>query len=114
MTIETLIEKLQDIQKSMPGAIVKYGDLLGPDISPRIMCMECKEVPELKYVCIADAKLELEIMFSEYYRRCKKIGIDEKNFYEDLLKDFTLEDVEKYVPERYEHAKKFCEENGLV
>ena len=29
-------------------------------------------------------------------------------------KDFSLKDIKKYVPERYEHAKEFCEKNGLA
>lgn len=114
MTIEVFIEKLQEIQKSMPGAIMKYGDIFGPDISPRIVCYTCKEVEELKLACIADSKTELEIMFDEYDRRLKGLGVTEDIFYKDLLKDFSLKDIEKYVPERYEHAKEFCEKNGLA
>ncbi len=98
----------------MPGAVMKYGDMLGPDISPRIVCLACKEVDDLKFVCIADSKTELEIMFDEYDRRLKGLGVTEEIFYEDLLKDFSLDDVKRYVPERYEHAKEFCEKNGLA
>lgn len=114
MTIETFIEKLQAIQKNMPGAIVKYGDVLGPDISPRILCMQCEEAEKLKFVCIVDAQAELEMMFDQYYGRLQSLGVTEELFYKDLLNDFTLEDVKKYVSERYEQAKEFCEAHKLV
>ena len=114
MTLETLIEKLQVIQKDMPGAIVKYGDPYGPDISPMILCCEHVGEPESKYVCLANSKVELEMMFNQYDNKLKQLGVTEEIFYKDLLKDFSLEDVEKYVPEKYEHAKNFCEAHGLV
>lgn len=114
MTIEAFIEKLQDIQKQMPGAIMKYGDVMGPDISPVIECCEVRECPDLKFVCICDSMTELEIMFGEYERRLKAMGITEEAFYRDLLRNFTLEDVQRYMPDKYEHAKDFCEKNGLV
>lgn len=114
MTIEVLIEKLQEIQKNLPGAQVKYGDIFGSDISPRIMCLQEKDHPDLSYVCIVDTKTELEMMFEQYDGRLKALGVSEENFYKDMLGDFSLDDIKRYVPERYEHAKAFCEEHGLV
>ncbi|MGN0327687.1 MAG: hypothetical protein ACI4D4_01770 [Lachnospira sp.] len=114
MTIETMIERLQVIQKNMPGAIMKYGDITGPDISPIIICSECMDDPKLKYVCLADSKVELEMMFNEYYNKIKHLGVSEEDFYIDLLENFSLEDVKKYIPKKYEYAKNFCEKHGLV
>lgn len=114
MKLEKMIEKLQEMQKVYPDAIVRFGDILGPDISPRIYCFECVEEPKFGIVCLCDSKSELDMMFSQYYGKLRKLGVTEELFYSDLLKDFTLEDIERYVPQRYNHAKEFCEKHGLV
>lgn len=78
------------------------------------MCLQEKDHLDLSYVCIVDTKTELEMMFEQYDGRLKALGVSEENFYKNMLEDFSLDDVKRYVPERYEHAKEFCKEYGLL
>lgn len=54
---------------------------------------------------------ELEALFAT----AAKEQWDELNFFMDLLETgFTLADINKYCPEKYEYSKKFMEEHGLL
>lgn len=54
---------------------------------------------------------ELEALFAT----AAKEQWDELDFFMDLLETgFTLADINKYCPEKYEYSKKFMEEHGLL
>lgn len=54
---------------------------------------------------------ELEALFAT----AAKEQWDELDFFMDLLETgFTLADINKYCPEKYEYSKKFMEEHGLI
>lgn len=55
---------------------------------------------------------------SELYARFERAvdkAMDELDFFMDLLEiDITLEDIRENLPEKYEYAKEFLEEHGLI
>ena len=58
-----------------------------------------------------DMSSELEGMF-EY---ASDNNLDELDFFMDMLdRGYTLLDIKEYLPDKYEYAKEFCEEHGLI
>lgn len=57
-------------------------------------------------------------MTSELYERFKDAAnnqLDELDFFMELMENgITLQDIKKFLPEKYEYSKKFMQEHGLI
>ena len=57
-------------------------------------------------------------MTSELYERFKDAAnnqLDELDFFMELMENgITLQDIKKFLPEKYKYSKKFMQEHGLI
>lgn len=90
--VSDLYYELDDDEKF--GKILKYIEPLLP-----------------KYVSLAKFSTVLEIELRTAI--AERDEMDELDYFIALFRDFTLDDL-KYDPSKYEYAKEFAEEHGLI
>lgn len=111
MKVSYLIEQLQKLD--MPDAEVRLNDVHGSEAVFVLASMKSKADNAIWIESKKDIDMAEEIEFCFQYANAT--GMDELDFFMKLLKiGFTLEDIKKYVPERYEYAHKFMTEHGLA
>jgi len=64
-----------------------------------------------EYISVAEFSTILEIELRTAI--AERDEVDELDYFIKLFEDFTLDDL-KYDPSKYEYAKEFAEEHGLV
>ena len=67
------------------------------------------------YVYEEHINLSTGNQLKEKFERASKEELDELDFFIELIEEgFTLDDIKNYLPDRYEYAKSFMEEHGLI
>lgn len=92
ITVSDLYDELDDDEKF--GKILDYIEPLLP-----------------KYISVAKFSTVLEIELRTAI--AERDEVDELDFFTELLNDFKLDDL-KYDPTKYEYAKEFAEDHGLI
>ena len=106
ISVESLLTYLQKIP-SDADVIVTTGD-------PVLFVVSYNKFPNL--VILEDRhNNDLSSELDARFEAAAEKQWDELDFFMDLLDTgFTLADINKYCPEKYEYSKKFMEEHGLI
>lgn len=118
MKITRLIEQLQSLQKEMPEADVRLNSPFG-DTALFALAFEKTHNADgaLDNIIWIEGKNDIEIgvELEARFKNASEKQMDELDFFTDLLDTgFTLEDIEEYLPEKYEYSKQFMIKHGLV
>ena len=75
---------------------------------------ECN-FPEKTIKIVEDWSKEHPSKLEEKFKNAAENGIDELDLFLELIKEgYTLEAIKKQAPGRYEYAKAYMEEHGLI
>lgn len=108
MKVKKLIKELE---KYNPNAEVKLHFASGNNLLFVSQFVGHDDAVILEDVTTSDLSSELDARFEEVLN--KRLG--ELDFFKDLIDTgFTLEDIEQYLPEKYEYSKAFMKEHGLI
>lgn len=114
MKIEKLINDLQALQQIAPGAEVKMHHWDGNNL---LFALTSTNLPQGKNVVWLedatdnDMSAELDARFTDALEN----QMDELDFFMDLVETgITLEDIQKYLPAKYNYAKSFMTDHGLI
>lgn len=117
MKIKRLIKQLQKFAEEMPEAEVRLNDKSGSEALFAVAIENTDAHPELKNVVWIESKDDIDMgeELEARFANAAEEQLDELDFFMDLLDTgFTLDDIKTYVPDRYEYAKTFMEEHGLI
>ena len=114
MTVEKLIKELENL--NMPKAEVRLNDIHG---STALFALALANTyhKELSNVVWIESKYDIDMgnELEARFENASKSQMDELDFFMDLLETgFTLDDIKKYLPEKYEYSKNFMEEHSLI
>ena len=114
MTVEKLIKELENL--NMPKAEVRLNDIHG-STALFALALANPYHKELSNVVWIESKDDIDMgnELEARFENASKSQMDELDFFMDLLETgFTLDDIKKYLPEKYEYSKNFMEEHGLI
>lgn len=108
MTVERLIKQLENYN---PKAEVRLNDYRG---TIALFAVALADNDKLVWI---EGKYDIDLgnEISARFERASEIQMDELDFFMDLLDmGITLEDIKTYCPDKYEYAKTFMEDHGLI
>lgn len=111
MKVSRMIKMLQDMP---PDAEVK---LHHPEGNNALFVLQIINRPEFEKVVFIEDKSDND-MCEELgcrFDQALEDGVDELDFFMDLIEiGITLDNIKEFVPDKYEYAKYFMEEHGLI
>lgn len=115
MKVKRLIEELQGCDPDLEVVMhdINFGDTILYATTWETRGNAWPEGIKVVLECRDDFDVggELDGMF----KYASENDVDELDFFMDMFeRGYTLSDIEKHLPDRYEYAKQFCEEHGLV
>ena len=106
-----MVKKVETAEDYQPDADVK---MHGRDGNPLLFILGYANDPNV--VVLEDASdNDLRAELCARFENAAETQMDELDFFIDLLETgFTIDDIEKFVPEHYVYAKEFMETHGLI
>ena len=114
MKVERLIKELTQFAEKHPGSEVK---LHGPEGLNVVFVLGIANKPEYEKVIWLESSLDCDMKEELNVRFTHAVDndCDELDFFMDLLESgITIDDIKQYAPDRYEYAKNFMKEHGLI
>ena len=100
----------------MPNAEVRLNDIHG-STALFALALANPYYKELSNVVWIESKDDIDIgnELEARFENASESQMDELDFFMNLLETgFTLDDIKKYLPEKYEYSKNFMKEHGLI
>lgn len=111
MKVKRMIEELK---KMNPEDDVRFHHPNGDSV---LFVLKVINIPEYGNVVFLRGKdnINMAVELAAQFEHAAETQMDELDFFMDLMDmGFTLEDIQKFLPEKYEYSKKFMEEHGLI
>lgn len=107
-------EMIAQLQKMDPNAEVKMHHYSGNNA---LFVVSVINKPELKNIVFIKDKTDCDLReeLRARFEYAAKVQMGELDFFIDLLETgITLEDIKEFYPEKYDYAKGYLEDHGLI